>query len=131
MGFGIEISENTITKTDQVAKWYDSQEGGLGQSFKAVLKEKLNQIQDNPEIFTEVKQNQRRALLGSSFPYTIHYTINKETQKVIIAGVFHQHKNPKLIQQQLRLERLQEIRRKREQAQELCLKQDIDRGLRP
>lgn len=40
----------------------------------------------------QVENNHRRAVLSSSFPFTVHYLINEETRAVKIIGIFHQSK---------------------------------------
>ena len=112
----------------------------LGQRFKDAFDKIRIQLKENPEIFKEVGTNHRRAVLGSSFPYTIHYSINEKNKTVRIIGVFHQSQNLELINEQIKLRKIHDIKheeiqrfeKRKKQLQRLRqeqeLKQNLDRG---
>lgn len=113
----------------------------LGNRFMDAFKIRVSQIKENPEMFQLQKKDQRRAVLGSSFPYNIYYHIDYTSKTIEIAGIFHQHKQPEKIKEEIQLEQLHYIRDKKreryldrlkslEQAQEsLEQSKDHDLGL--
>lgn len=71
--------------------WYEDQRINLGKSFVAEVEAKLEDIEENPELYAEVYGNVRRALC-KRFPYSIYFI--KTDKDVVIIGVLHQRRNP-------------------------------------
>jgi plasmid stabilization system protein ParE len=111
--YRIKISQKALFDLDQAVKWYESKESDLQQRFEKEFKIRMEQIRTHPQMFQEVEPNQRRAVLGSSFPYSIQYAIDEKSKTIEIAGIFHQSKQPEFIQQEIKQEPLQKIQDKK------------------
>jgi mRNA-degrading endonuclease RelE of RelBE toxin-antitoxin system len=71
--------------------WYEQQTSGLGQRFKAAVFTQLEQINKNPEAYSQ-KKGRYRESRTEVFPYVIVYTINKDL--LYIAAIYHTSRNP-------------------------------------
>jgi plasmid stabilization system protein ParE len=114
MSYKIKYSKEAISELNKGVVWYRSKELDLGQRFKDVFHKIRIQLKENPEIFKEVGTNHRRAVLGSSFPYTIHYSINEKNKTVRIIGAFHQSQNLELVKEQIKLRNIHELKHERD-----------------
>ena len=112
MSYQLTYSKEAIAELHNAVTWYTSKELELGQKFKNAFNKIRIQLKENPEIFKQVATNHRRAVLGSSFPYTIDYLVNKKTQTVKIIGVFHQHKNIELRREHIELRKIHKIKQR-------------------
>jgi hypothetical protein len=113
MSYTFYISEEVIATIDVAAKRYETEDIELEKKFREAIRTRFTQIQRNPEMFQEIGKNQRRAVLGSPFPYNIYYSIDEKTKTIDIGGVFHQQRKLEYVREQIRLERLQKIRDKK------------------
>ena len=137
MAYTIQISKAIISEVDQAVQWYESKEKGLGDRFENEFKTKLARIKDNPKLFQEIEANQRRAVLSSSFPFTVHYLVNDKTRTVKIIGVFHQSKNIELVNEnikirkihELRQEKIQKLSQREQQLKQLRKRQNLEKNL--
>ncbi|WP_146106952.1 hypothetical protein [Polaribacter porphyrae] len=76
MDYKIKYTKESISELNKALSFYSSKELDLGQRFKDAFHKIRIQLKENPEIFKEIGANHRRAVLGSSFPYTIHYSVD-------------------------------------------------------
>ncbi len=131
MIFSINISQKVTSDIDTITEWYASKDLELKKRFRREIKTKISYIRNHPEMFRKIENNQRRTILGSSFPYTIYYSIDLKTKTIFIEGFFHQHKKLDKIQEQIRLEHLQNIRNKKQDLALQRLKQMRNRNDNP
>jgi len=110
MDHDIQIPKTVLAEIDQSVKWYESKEEGLGDKFQNEIKSKINRIKENPKLFKEVEVNQRRAVLGSSFPFTVHYLINDKTKTVKIIGLFPNSRNIELVNEKTKIRKIHELK---------------------
>ena len=113
MKYKIALSEQAMISIDTIAENYNRKEAGFGKRFKVSVREMLLKIKEHPEIFQQTEKNQRRAVLRSSFPYSIHYLIDKETKTIKIARVFHHHRNQEKTSELLKLDNLHSLKREK------------------
>lgn len=83
------------------------------------MKTKLSQILAHPEMFKRIGNSERRAVLGSSFPYSIYYSVDVKNKIIEIRGVFHQHRKLEREYGINEPDRLREIRFKKRRKQRL------------
>ena len=145
MEYQIKYTNEAIAELNKGFVWYRSKELELGQRFKDAFNKIRLELKDNPKIFKEVEINHRRAVLSSSFPYTIHYLINEKSKTVKIIGVFHQSRDIELSNEKIKIRKihglkqekdltlqrrykqLEQIRKRQELEQDIGLERD--RGL--
>ena len=73
------------------AKFYEGRVAGLGKRFKREIRKRVDLIQNHPKL-AELKYGDVRVLVVKSFPFTIHYKIEKEY--IVIVAIFHTSQNP-------------------------------------
>jgi len=137
--YKIIISQKASLDYAKVKHHYRSIDRELEQRFKAEVKKILIELEDYPELFQQIENNQRRAIIGSSFPYKLYYEIDSKTRTVRIAGIFHGRKQPEKIKEMLELEQLKHIQDQKRYLERLndleniqkrkTLGQDLDRDL--
>lgn len=74
--------------------FYREENEELAMAFLKCLEDTLKLILRNPEAYTAVKFNIRKAILGK-FPFGIFYVISEGT--ICILAVFHEKRNPELL----------------------------------
>ncbi|HSK14380.1 MAG TPA: type II toxin-antitoxin system RelE/ParE family toxin [Phnomibacter sp.] len=71
---------------------YEDVSNGSGTRFFLDLTTTLEKIKRNPQYCFNVGHGYRRANI-QDFPYSVYF--QKEEKRVIIFGIFHQHRDPK------------------------------------
>ena len=133
--YRLHIAKDAIADLNGAEDWYNNQETGLGAKFSDEVSKMLVRIADRPAIFRKLNSNQRRAILSSSFPFSIYFNVDEKRKVITIAGVLHQSRNPELINQIDELQhlieekdynnRISELRRNKEDE----IEKDIGREL--
>lgn len=77
---------------DDSIAWYNKEREGLGQEFRAAIEHCFQRITENPELFTKVRGEVRRAVVLGRFHFVIHFLIEKN--RVVILSVFHTSRDP-------------------------------------
>lgn len=137
MDYKLTYTKESIIELKKATSWYESKDLDLGQRFKNAFDKIRTNLKENPVIFKEVENNHRRAVLGSSFPYTIHYSINEKNKTVRIIGVFHQSQNLELVNEQIKLRKIHNVKHKeikrfekrKKQLQKLRQEQELKQNL--
>ena len=78
---------------EEAADWYNSKQAGLGKRFTSQVREKVDQIKQNPYSSANRYEEVRTAVLDV-FPFMIHYLIDASHKLVIITAVLHTSRNP-------------------------------------
>ena len=76
---------------DEVYRWYETQQSGLGTRFISELEASINRIQNFPYIGNVIVKDIRRALLPD-FPYGVMYSIKDDMLEIV--AVAHLHRKP-------------------------------------
>lgn len=80
---------------NEVYRWYESQQLGLGDDFLDCVEKVLSRIGQKPESYSIIYRDIRRALI-QRFPYVVYYRII--SSRVIVIAVFHGRRDPKMWQ---------------------------------
>ena len=73
------------------AVWYESRQQDLGKRFLAAVREALNKIEVNPELFPLVEGDVRRCLTNT-FPFGVLFRVG--TDVIAVVAVMHLHREP-------------------------------------
>ena len=73
------------------AKFYEGRFVGLGKRFKKEIRKQVDLIQTHPKS-APLKYKDIRVLAVKTFPFTIHYKIEKDF--IVIVAIFHTSQNP-------------------------------------
>ncbi len=115
MDYKIKYTKEAVSELNKALTWYRSKDLDLGQKFKNAFRKIRVQIKENPQIFKIVETDHRRAILGSSFPFTVHYLVDDKTQTIKIIGVFHQSKNIELVKEKIKIRKIHELKHEKTQ----------------
>ena len=80
------------------ARWYDTQQPGLGRRFTHAIRSKLILIGENPYLYA-VRYKKTRTAWLRYFPFLIHFNINERQKIVVVMGIWHTSRNPDEIQE--------------------------------
>lgn len=72
-------------------EWYEERQINLGIAFVEEIESKLQEIEEQPDLYMDIMGKVRRALC-KKFPYSIYF-MQKNIDIVVIA-VLHQRRNP-------------------------------------
>lgn len=76
---------------DDAADWYEQRRTGRGALFSAAVRQVLDRIADQPELYAEVFQDVREApVMG--YPYCVYYRV--ESGQLLVLAVFHTSRDP-------------------------------------
>jgi hypothetical protein len=93
MNYKIVILDEAKIDFRESLFWYKNVDSKLAQRFLLSFKESLILIQNNPFNF-QIRYDDVRIFLLTSFPYLIHYTIYKN--KIVIKAIYHSSRDSKL-----------------------------------
>jgi len=74
-------------------QWYESQRPGLGEEFLAALNLTRDRVLEQPEAFSVLDRNIRRALIPRRFPYGLFYRVYGDT--IVIVTCMHAKRDPR------------------------------------
>ena len=84
----------------KAGSWYNEQSPGLGQDLRAEVNKEIASIKENPEHYQCKYNDIRKGLLNKS-PYAIYYYIEHQKLQIIIFGILHTKRNPKIIKKRM------------------------------
>jgi plasmid stabilization system protein ParE len=87
----LDLSPAAKLDVAEAACWYADQRLGLDDEFLAAVEELLQRISENPDVFSFVHRELRRAVMRR-FPYTIIYETVKD--RVTVIAVMHASRDP-------------------------------------
>ncbi len=91
--YKVIISDSAKADIKKSAKWYNSQQIGLGKRFVKSIKECVRIIQLQPESF-QLRYRNNRAAIPNKFPFLIIYSTDDKDYTIRIIAVFHSSQNP-------------------------------------
>lgn len=74
--------------------WYEDQQEGLGNKFEKAVYQRLSEIQQNPERYSQKRKPYHETKV-KRFPFLIVYKFYKLKKTIFIVSVFHTSRNPK------------------------------------
>ena len=113
MSYKIKYTNEAIAELNNGFIWYRSKEVELGQQFKDAFNKIRLELKENPKIFKEVEGSHRRAVLGSSFPYTVHYLIDEKNKTIKVIGVFHQSREVELVNEKIKIRKIRQLKKEK------------------
>ena len=90
MNLPLDYRPEVRDEIDAAYLWHEQQRVGLGEEFLTVLRDQLDKIQDNPELYG-VLYRQVRACPLRRFPYVVYFRI--QSDRIDIIAVQHGHQN--------------------------------------
>lgn len=99
MKFRVEYQDEVLSDIQEIVDWYGDQKNGLDREFVESFKFAIAQIIDNPFVYRARTKNLRYKHLDR-FPHIIIFKVIRES--VIVFGVFHDKRNPRLIRKRVK-----------------------------
>lgn len=93
--YRIELTSFAELDIQESIQWYNDASNGLGNNFYKNVKSTISLIQRNPNHFP-VRYKNIHTVLIKKFPFMIHYQINETVKSIIVIGVIHTSRNPKM-----------------------------------
>lgn len=90
----IVIESQASLDTEEAARWYETQQTGLGVEFVLEVDITIERIEENPKLYLQSYRDIRRVLLHR-FPYAIYF-VTDDTETRILA-VLHQARSDETI----------------------------------
>ncbi len=94
MKYKLVIQDTVKADISEAMRYYNSKRSGLGKRFLADFRNKSKLVRSNPEMYAIRYKDVRMALL-KSFPYLIHFQLNKAAKTIDILAVFYGGEDPK------------------------------------
>ncbi|MGB0870966.1 MAG: type II toxin-antitoxin system RelE/ParE family toxin [Flavobacteriales bacterium] len=104
MEYKIKYTNEALGELFRAIKWYRLIDLELEEKFNQEILKTFERIKHNPFIYTQIIPNQRRAIIGKKFPYSIHYMVNDS--HIAILGIIHHSKNLDVLQDRILIEEL-------------------------
>lgn len=98
MTFDLVIQPPAGEEIEDAARWYESEEPGLGDEFLVHVHATLRRILEDPKQFPIVRRGARRAIVAR-FPYLIFYVLKSD--RVLVLSCFHAKRNPLIWQSRI------------------------------
>ncbi|WP_291097615.1 MULTISPECIES: type II toxin-antitoxin system RelE/ParE family toxin [unclassified Flavobacterium] len=93
MNYKIVIIDEAKVDFRESLFWYKSVDPKLAKRFHLSFKESLAIIKKNPFHFQN-RYDEVRIIMLTTFPYLIHYTINKNV--IVIKAIYHSSRDSRL-----------------------------------
>ena len=93
MSYKIIILDEAKVDYRKSFQWYNDINPKLANRFHLSFKESISILRKNPLHF-QIRYDDVRVIMLITFPYLIHYTINKE--KIILKAIFHSSRDSEL-----------------------------------
>ena len=93
MNFKIIILEEAKSDVRESITWYKNINPILSKRFSNSFNNSVKQIKENPFQY-QIRYDEVRVVLLRTFPYLIHFSIDKET--IVIKAVFHTSRDSKI-----------------------------------
>jgi mRNA-degrading endonuclease RelE of RelBE toxin-antitoxin system len=91
--FTIYYSEEARLDLLEAVKWYNSINIILDKRLKKEIKNVEKSIKLNP-AFASIKYRNVRTVACKIFPYSIHYEVDVDQNRILIISIFHFSKEP-------------------------------------
>jgi plasmid stabilization system protein ParE len=99
MKYKVVIGPEAENDLKKAFSWYEDKRNGLGYDFLLQVDAGIRFIERNPEIYPTGYRGTRKHLI-KRFPYKIIYLV--EEQRIIILGVLHGKRSPRVVEKRSR-----------------------------
>lgn len=93
MSFALELRPEAKSDIVEAVKWYDSQSAAVGDQLHQELQSVFDRMKGNPRQYQILTDLIHIAYL-KRFPYLVTFFIDESARKVLVLGLFHQHRDP-------------------------------------
>ena len=101
MSYKIKLLPIVHTDLRKAKKWYHDKNPTLAEEFKIEVNKEIDYIGEYPEHYQR-KYKELRQSLVTRFPYAIFYLVEEEQKRIIVFGVLHTRRNPKIVRKRIK-----------------------------
>ncbi|MDR3696036.1 type II toxin-antitoxin system RelE/ParE family toxin [Mucilaginibacter sp.] len=76
-------------------EWYEKQRKGLSAKLRAEIKDTLDFINSNPDLYAKKYKTDQHFAPLKKFPFIIVYWFDENLNTVFVTSIFHTKRNPK------------------------------------
>lgn len=92
MTLSVRLRSEAEEDVEDVARWYEEQQRGLGQQFLDEVMHTFDSVAEQPAMFPAVGRGAHRALTRR-FPFGVYYRI--EETSVVVVAIMHGSRHPR------------------------------------
>ncbi len=96
MKYKIKLLPIVYKDLQNAKKWYKTKSDFLAKEFKIEVNKEIDYIGVNPEHYQRKYKVLRQSLV-MRFPYAIFYLVEEKQKQIVVFGVIHTSRNPKII----------------------------------
>lgn len=100
MSYRIKLLPIVYADLQKAKKWYHEKSEILAEEFKIQVEKEIDYIGECPECYQK-KYKELRQSLVTRFPYAIFYLVDEEQKQIIIFGVLHTRRNPRIVRKRI------------------------------
>lgn len=95
MAYQISFRKRAAAEYMESIVWYKERSEQATENFIKAVNSKLDEIESKPDSFRKSYKQFHEARV-KKFPFSIVYFIDEEKKLIVITGIFHQKRNPKI-----------------------------------
>lgn len=96
MSYKIKILPIAFKDLQESKKWYLEKSELLAEEFKAEISKEIEYVSEYPNHY-QIKHKELCQYLVTRFPFSIFYFVNENPNQIVIFGIFHTSRNPKIV----------------------------------
>ena len=101
MSYNIKLLPIALSDLRKAKKWYQEINSDLALDFKVEINKELDYIRLNPTHYQKKHKHLRQSKV-IRFPYCIFYLVHVKHKAVIVLGVLHTSRNPKIAKNRIK-----------------------------
>lgn len=90
----IKLLKRAELELTAACEWYEEQQKGLSLKFRKAVKNSLDSINSNPELYSQRYNTDLRFTLLAKFPYIVVYWYDNKLNTIFVVSIFHTKRNP-------------------------------------
>lgn len=87
---------------NEAVEWYEGREHGVGLQLDDAIRDFLQTLSREPELFRFATRLTRKAKIPAPWPYSVYFVINTEFREVKVLAIWHGARNPAELRRRLR-----------------------------
>jgi len=101
MSWEVIVEPEAEQEFKEAVAWYDEKKAGVGQKLSQDIRKIIRRATQNPQRFRLVSRLTRKAQVPR-WSYSVYFTLQEETRKLIVVAIFHASRDPGELQRRLR-----------------------------
>ena len=95
MQYTYRLHPKTQNDYNEAFEWYEDKQKGLGERFMKAVRQKIEQVCINPEVYSSKGNKKYREAPVEFFPFLIVYKVYKRKKVIFISSIKQKKKHPR------------------------------------